>query len=295
MVIAPFDPCSPIAVRVVVMEMKMLRSIGVVAVGALLAVAASGTARAGGTTGTLAQDPGYSYGMLYGYAQGSINYTGPGGPVSYGDNALAGEMLMDFTVNRLTSYYSVFCTDIFNEWSSGNQYTLTPLTDYTQFASGNSSSPGISQLQYDQLLALLNGVDATNYITGKSGQAQADASAGVQLAVWEIINEAGAGAGTYNVTSGKFSVDLPGYGTYDTTATGDANTLLSLVGGTSPSWNNYTGVLSEFTPYPSGTGNQNFSFLTVSQRGSSVPEPGSLALLATGLAGFAALRRRARG
>lgn len=71
----------------------------------------------------------------------------------------------------------------------------------------------------------------------------------------------------------------------------DAQTLVDYVDGQSTTkWANTSGSLEEWT----GTsGNQDFTFLAVGQKGeSSVPEPGALALLATGLAAFAAFRQR---
>ena len=119
-------------------------------------------------------------------------------------------------------------------------------------------------------------MNATNYITSATNQSLA--SAAVQVAIWEVVNET---VTPYDVNSGVFTISN---NSAVTTAT---NNLLGELG--TPNWNNGTGTLTEFV---STGGDQNFTLLAVTGNTVPVPEPDSLILVITGLAAVAALRGR---
>jgi hypothetical protein len=212
-----------------------------------------------------------------------VSYNGPA-PPSPGkspsnENVYAGELNLVDSTTSLS--YSVFCTDIFDDAGipSGNTYTLNQVGSYGQFITGNTAMT-FSQTQFGQIKALLNGVAASNYITDSI------TSAAVQVAIWKIENDNPQSPSSYNLATGYFTATTPS----DPAILTDAASLLSNVEGSLPVWGDQTGSLEEWTVT---SGNQDFSFLSVSSHSFGVvPEPGSLILLASGLAGFAAVRRR---
>src|SRR5580658_8649458 len=251
-------------------DRHMTKLFGFVTAGALVMAAASAPALADvltwGTPNWVEGSPGTVY----------VSYKGPAPPAGQtsptNENVYAGELNVLDTTTSLTS--SVFCTDIFNDavFPSGDSFTLSPIPNAAAFTTGNSNMT-FSDQQFGQIKALLNGVAATNYITDST------TSAAVQVAIWKIENDNPQSLTSYDLSSGDFTATGPS----DPAILTDAATLLSDVEGGSPTWDNTTGTLEEWTVTG---GNQDFSFLTVSQNSIGVPEPGSLMLLASGLAGF---------
>lgn len=212
-----------------------------------------------------------------------VSYTGPAPPAPQkspvNENVYAGELNLVDTDTSLS--YGVFCTDIFDDaLFPGGNYTLSQVANYSAFKTGNTNM-AFSSTQFNQIKALLNGVAANDYIIDPI------TSAAVQVAIWKIENDHPQSPSSYNLATGDFTATSPSDGTILT----DATTLLGNVEGTSPTWSDTTGSLEEWTVT---SGNQDFTFLSVSQHSIGVPEPGSLILLASGLAGFAAVRRRRR-
>jgi hypothetical protein len=252
------------------------KTVRLLAATALAAIAIAGSAHAGNVTLGALTFPYGNQTVTLGYTgadPSSGSYTNPNGESVY-----AGEV--NILIGSGPASINAFCTDIFNDWSPGGTYAQSVITSANQFNTGNNgvNSGQLTSGQYTTLLELLNGVNTTNYITSATNESLA--SAAVQVAIWEIVNET---VTPYNVNTGVFTISN---NSAVTTAT---NSLLGELG--SANWNNGTGTLTE---YVSTGGDQNFTLLAVTgnTNTNSVPEPDSLVLVITSLAALVALRGR---
>jgi hypothetical protein len=256
------------------LEGRMAKGINVVALGLLAATAVAGSALAAPLSDSYTFN---SYSVPNGINVTLNDSSLPGGS----EQGQAGQVdisVTDTTTGITTNPTSVWCSDIGDFLTVPSSYTLGTL----------SGPPALNATKVNQVNALLNAVltGATNAANSAASASAATASAALQVAIWEVINETGTTA--YNVTTGAFSVTADG----DDVSGVDslANTYLAAVLN-----NTYLANLSD-TVYQfvstSGTDQRMIFLGPNSPSKQSVPEPGSLVLLASGLAGLAALRRR---
>lgn len=229
------------------------------------ALAVPSVASASVTITTIAADPGFRTGRVS-YAPGGIG----GNPANTVQNLNIGRFKLsgidNATMKAVT--FETYCIDIFN-------YLHTGTFEIQAFALADA----VKQAQVQKLLGHTAGfIDAAGTLAAKK-----DTSAAIQMAVWEIINEAGTSG--YSLGTGQFKIDAS-YGTVNPTARTMAQGYLDSMGG----WAQPSGFGYRMMTAINPQNNQRQIFLAA-----GVPEPSAWALL---IAGFGvvggAMRSRRR-
>jgi hypothetical protein len=176
-------------------------------------------------------------------------------PDGVNESGLAGQMSIQIqdTVTGAVKVVQAFCTDIFD-------YLNLPAT----FTRGLLSDTVTNATKLSQINALM--------VNGKA--TSADASAALQMAIWEIENET---SGTYDVSAGAFTASGPTNAV--SLANQDIQNVLNGVWKADPSITIY-----QIT----SPGNQSLSYAE------AIPEPATLAVFGTGLVLLIVLRRTRR-
>jgi hypothetical protein len=170
------------------------------------------------------------------------------------ESGLAGQLSIQLkdTVTGAIQTVQAYCTDIFD-------YLSLPAT----FTRGLLSDTVTDATKLAQINALV--------VNGNAGVNSADASAALQMAIWEIQNET---SGHYDVTAGAFHASGPS--TALALANQDIQNVLNGVWKSDP----YVTIYQLTSP-----GNQSLSYA------SAVPEPATLAIFGAGLVLIIMLRR----
>lgn len=207
------------------------------------------------------------------YETGKVIYT-PGG---IGGNAGTTSAQLYIGRNRLTGVdlatnaavaFDAYCIDIFN-------WLKTGVFDIQTFTLANATKA-------DQLKTLLGVTDG--YIAAAAtAAAKQDTAAAIQMAVWEIVNEAGTSG--YSLGTGLFRIGTD-YGTVVPNARGMAQGYLDALGG----WSLPTGKAFRMMTAVNPVSNQRQVFMTTAP----VPEPATWAMLIAGFGVVGGALRRTR-
>ncbi len=243
--------------------MMFKRILAGAAVAAALAVPSMASASV--TITSITADPGFRTGRVS-YAPGGIG----GNPATTVQDLNIGRFRLAGVDNDTTQavVFETYCIDIFN-------YIKTGTFEIETFALADA----LKQQQVQKLLGHTAGfISAAATLTSKK-----DTSAAIQMAVWEIINEAGTSG--YSLGSGQFRID-GSYGTVNPAARAMAQGYLDAMGG----WAQPSGFGYRMMTAINPQNNQRQIFLAA-----GVPEPSAWALL---IAGFGvvggAMRSRRR-
>jgi len=232
--------------------------------GALVAACIPAAASASIKITAISGSPSYETGKVI-YTPGGIG--GNAGTTSaqlyIGRNHMTG---VDLATNAAVAF-DAYCIDIFHWLQKGT-------FDIQTFTLANSTKA-------DQLKKLLGHTDG--YIAAATtAAAKQDTAAAIQMAVWEIVNEAGTGG--YSLGDGLFRIGTD-YGSVLPNARGMAQGYLNALDG----WAMPTGKAFKMMTAVNPVSNQRQIFMTTAP----VPEPAAWAML---IAGFGvvggALRRR---
>ena len=188
------------------------------------------------------------------------------------------------TTTSTTSNLTVWCADIFDALSTPATYSLSTLSAQI----GQSKYSVLDATKVNQVNALLSAMTS-----GQVSATNATTSAALQAAIWEVLFQTG--DSNYNVTTVNFYIAAYN-GDNVSTVESDANQYLTYI--TNGTWVANSNDTVEMLY--NAASDQNLIFLGVTGTGQqaqqTVPEPASMALLATGLLGLgASRRRRARG
>jgi PEP-CTERM motif len=224
------------------------------AIAGVVALTATASPVVAGPVYTVSEVPG---GMFQNGSE-TVNLTKP-----VNETGLAGQLtiLLTDAATGVTTTVQAYCTDIFDWLKLPNSFTRGLLSDTVTDAT-----------KLSQINAL--------YAHGNAGVMSADASAGLQIAIWEIENETGTKTADYDVTAGAFAVSGP-LATL-AAAKQDISNVLNGIWAPDPRLTIYQ--ISGIDP-STGLKNQSLSYAV------AVPEPGTLAIFGTGLVLLIVLRR----
>lgn len=231
------------------------------------AACAGGPAAASVTISSISGNPGYQTGRII-FTPGGIG----GSPSNTAQNLYVGRNRMTGIDNSTMAAvtFDAYCIDIFNWLQKGT-------FDLQAFSLPNA----LKQAQLEKLL----GYTATFIDSASTAAEKTNIAAAIQMAVWEIVNEAGAGG--YSLDNGLFQVGA----TYGTVVSSGSRTRAQGYLNDLSSWASPSGYKYRMMTAINPQNNQRQVFLAA-----AVPEPATWAMLILGfgiVGGAMRARRRA--